>query len=432
MTRTAVALWIALAAAVAAWASWQDVAQAEEAQPPLAKWSIPAEDALKEARKLVREAFKDRYAKTKPDDRKALCHALLEESRKASNGLVDEAASEDAFDDADKTIVIATIHARKMRNAALQASLTTRKRHLADLRKAFAAVQEAHAVLASKPDDPQANLTVGRYRCLAQGNWEKGLPALARCADPALKGPATADAAGPTDAAAQAGLADAWWALGEKEAEPAKFHLRSRAAFWYRQALPELDGLKQRAAQTRIEAVERQASADNALKASLGALVARRLSTLGEWDIQSGRWTVEKGAIVGRGDGSMTFKYPLPADLVLEFVVNVKEGMRPRIHFEGADFYLGNEGYEKNFNLFGNGIHKTSGNDYPYENGRDYKVTFRLLGRDLEVLIDGKRAFTGKRMSVKPFRLRLRGGDEWSKGTTCFSRFAVQFPEPKP
>jgi hypothetical protein len=47
-------------------------------------------------------------------------------------------------------------------------------------------------------------------------------------------------------------LGDAWWKFAQKQSEDERLAWRKRAAFWYRRALPDLDGLDQATAERRI------------------------------------------------------------------------------------------------------------------------------------------------------------------------------------
>ena len=66
-------------------------------------------------------------------------------------------------------------------------------------------------MLAANADDPEANLTLGKFLCLDQDDWDAGLPHLAgRGSTPALD-LAAKSLAMPADAAAIVALGDAWW-----------------------------------------------------------------------------------------------------------------------------------------------------------------------------------------------------------------------------
>jgi len=58
-------------------------------------------------------------------------------------------------------------------------------------------------------------------------------------------------------------LADAWWAAAQKEADAASNRMRTRAAYWYLRALPQLTDLDRTKAEMRTD----QATGQNAAPA---------------------------------------------------------------------------------------------------------------------------------------------------------------------
>ena len=87
-------------------------------------------------------------------------------------------------------------------------------------------------VLSGKPDDPKANLEVGKFLCFVKGDWSRGLPHLVKGSDKKLAAIAAEDLTGSDDAVKQADLGEAWFDLN-----------RDRAVSWYRKAWPELKGI---------------------------------------------------------------------------------------------------------------------------------------------------------------------------------------------
>lgn len=95
----------------------------------------------------------------------------------------------------------------------------------------LAAVRERHK---KAPDDPKANLALGRFLCLQKNAWEQGLPLLARGDDKALKKLACRELAAPDGAKARLELAEAWRkAAGDVPEEDRPTMLR-RAIHWER------------------------------------------------------------------------------------------------------------------------------------------------------------------------------------------------------
>lgn len=109
-------------------------------------------------------------------------------------------------------------------------------------------VQKAEKTLADNPDDADANLVVGRFLCLAKGQWDAGLQRLAKGGDPSLKALAkldlAAEAAPADDAAGRVEAGDAWWTFADKQPPPDQARLRERASHHYEKALPKLSGVK--------------------------------------------------------------------------------------------------------------------------------------------------------------------------------------------
>jgi len=149
----------------------------------------------------------------------------------------------------------AYIAAKQANDSTLLKSLAAEGQRLLALRAEYEKVQEAQKRLAQQPEDPEVNRLVGRYLCLVQENWAKGLPHLARSNDPDLKPAAEKDLAQPTDVRGQIDLADLWWDLAQKQPGPEKEALQRRAAWWYRQALPQATGLDKTKAAVRLAEV---------------------------------------------------------------------------------------------------------------------------------------------------------------------------------
>ncbi len=80
------------------------------------------------------------------------------------------------------------------------------------------------------------------------GDWDTGLPYLAKGSDADLADAAKKDLAGPGKPADQVTVGNLWWSLGDKKAGVEAVRLRNRAVHWYAIALPKLSG----AAETRV------------------------------------------------------------------------------------------------------------------------------------------------------------------------------------
>ena len=107
--------------------------------------------------------------------------------------------------------------------------------------------------LKANPDDPDANLIVGKYACFFRGLWEKNLSLLTKGSDTRLKALADDELKIPASPQAMLAVADGWWAVADTAATPVETRkIHRHAAEWYAKALPQLDGVQKQTAQQRV------------------------------------------------------------------------------------------------------------------------------------------------------------------------------------
>src|SRR5262249_31418159 len=98
--------------------------------------------------------------------------------------LAEGAVAEDNYEAALRLLPVAEAAARKAQLPALITQIQTRGQEIRNLPKQYEAVQDAVATLKEKPDDPDANLAVGKFLCFEKRQWDRGLPLLLRGSDP--------------------------------------------------------------------------------------------------------------------------------------------------------------------------------------------------------------------------------------------------------
>jgi hypothetical protein len=151
--------------------------------------------------------------------------------------LVDDASTADLYDAAGKAAEQAAKIASGTKNAGLVDLARQKSAEIRTKSAEFGKARPFLKALEEKPDDPQANLAVGKYLCFVKDDWAKGLPCLAKGSDETLKKLAANDAlfAGPGEVAAETRLelADMWWPKS-----------RERALYWYKRAWPNLNPLQ--------------------------------------------------------------------------------------------------------------------------------------------------------------------------------------------
>jgi hypothetical protein len=177
-----------------------------------------------------------------PEEWKALAEAALE--------FADASARDGEFEAAKTFAGRAESAARSAKTAPTTARAQARHKEFEELQKEQKRAAAAEAALAAKPDEPEASLATGRYQCFVREDWEGGLPRIARGPDKALRAAAEKE----LSQAPALEIADAWWALAEKErtALDRKF-LQDRARTWYERAWLEADGLARVRAERRLE-----------------------------------------------------------------------------------------------------------------------------------------------------------------------------------
>ena len=217
--------------------------------------------------------------------------------------LADQAVSRDNFALADQLGQLAFGEARKASGKELISKAQSWITKVAELAKASEDVKAARVTLEKTPDDPEANLIVGKYLCFTKGDWDRGLLMLALGKDEALRTLAQNELQGAASSTEQANLGDGWWKVAEQEEGSRKKQIQGRASYWYQKALPGLSGVMKDKALKRSEALptttdiaahrDASQSEDKAVSAALHWL-ARHQSPDGRWSLDHTRRCIGK------------------------------------------------------------------------------------------------------------------------------------------
>jgi hypothetical protein len=152
--------------------------------------------------------------------------------------------------------------------------------------------------------------------------------------------------------------------------------------------------------------------------------ISTDIGSLDNWSVERGTWEAIPDGFRGTGNSTVQFKEALPADVRISFTVNVAKGMRPRMYFDGPNFMLGNEGYKKTLAIHGNDATDLKGEEVAYKNGEPLQVSVVITGEKFAVQINDQ-TLTGTCLKHDSIRLRFRGGDPWSPGSTEYTNFTV-------
>ncbi|MCZ7644699.1 MAG: hypothetical protein M5U26_05340 [Planctomycetota bacterium] len=167
-------------------------------------------------------------------------------------GLGKTALEEELYAEAERAVQKAQECAAVARDAELAKLAAAQKGAVEQARRAFLQVQKARETLKTQPDDPAANLALGRFLWFTQGDAAKALPHLAKGSDGSLATCARLDLDGAPSNEAKVALGDAWWQQSEGKPPAEQDALRARAAHWYQQCVNELTGLEQMRVLKRI------------------------------------------------------------------------------------------------------------------------------------------------------------------------------------
>ncbi|HVS37840.1 MAG TPA: hypothetical protein VMS17_19940 [Gemmataceae bacterium] len=171
--------------------------------------------------------------------------------------VADEAQAADDFDAEIELLHAAQTAATKLDRKPAAAAALERSKMVEAIQKEHENIKADLAVLKDKPQDPDANLHVGRYLCFFKGDWEHGLPLLAAGSDDKLKELVKKDMSNPTAAADQMALADAWMDLASSQTGVPSQQIQLRAGAWYKQAAPQLTGLDKAKAEKAAKDIDK-------------------------------------------------------------------------------------------------------------------------------------------------------------------------------
>jgi len=152
--------------------------------------------------------------------------------------------------------------------------------------------------------------------------------------------------------------------------------------------------------------------------------LTQKVGSIDNWTIRWGMWDSIPRGFRGRGDSMITFNESLPASFHITFKLNVIDGMRPRMYFDGLNLMIGNEGYSRNIFVYGDGAHDVNGPHVAYENGNPIQISLSILPQNFELRVN-EQLITGRCPEHRGISLRFDAGDGWSPGQTEFTNFFI-------
>ncbi|HEV3417581.1 MAG TPA: hypothetical protein VG056_12230, partial [Pirellulales bacterium] len=90
--------------------------------------------------------------------------------------LVDKAVADDRYDNALELATLTLNQATGLRDATLHQQARDSAERIKQIQKSLKFVDDANSTLAARPNDPDANLTIGKFKCFVKQNWQAALP----------------------------------------------------------------------------------------------------------------------------------------------------------------------------------------------------------------------------------------------------------------
>ncbi len=171
-----------------------------------------------------------------------------------AEALVKDAMAADLYDIAVEAAKIGASQAGKLREKSLLRQAHDNVQHAQRAQKAFAQVGEAKKTLATKPDDPKANLAYGSFLCFVKNDWPTGLPLLKKSSNKALAELATKDETGSGKPDGQLAIADLWLdQVDQVDNSAERRAIQAHAGMWAYRASFQLTGGQKAAAEKRAK-----------------------------------------------------------------------------------------------------------------------------------------------------------------------------------
>lgn len=164
-----------------------------------------------------------------------------------------DAIRSDHLDAARRLVAAAASFASKMNDPVVLADAHESSKELAEAEKQVRIVDGLKARLNAHTDDIETRLELGKLLCVTRDKWNDGLLLLQKSPDVRLRSAVMVELGNPLTPAAMLTAADDWWEVAETDHAFPVRAARSRAAMWYRRALPELAGIDRVRVELRLD-----------------------------------------------------------------------------------------------------------------------------------------------------------------------------------
>ncbi len=355
--------------------------------------------------------------------------------------LARSAAADDRYQDAGKLLdEIEAVLTKSQLPANLKQPMTDLRKEITAKKEKFEKFQRSLTVLESKPDDPDANFTVGQWFVVEETDWTVALPHLAKASkSKSWQAAAKLELTPDTEPVK---IGDQWWALASSESDPAKRELMRHAGQWYQQALPKLSVLEKKSREKRlaqISALQKPNVAQHSRPQTESHKARAAMLSPATW---LGKFRVENGELLAAEDGAHRLIFGDPKwveyDYSLEYRLD-RVGKVAHVFFQadrvGSSFWnldIGGWGSPKNLDLlpcaFGddpwhNPGRRWMGGRLHGETGRWYRIKVEVRAAKCTVYIDDAKIMSSEHAKLSQGRV---GIGSHSSGQVRWRNFEVR------
>jgi serine/threonine protein kinase len=208
---------------------------------------------------------------------------------------IDQSLATESFDEALRLARFAESAAYRSQEAALINATLARRREVETLKQGYEDVKPALAKLDENPDDSEANLAVGKFRCLLKGDWAQGLANLVQGGEGKLQDLARREAGGVEKAEQMVELADAWRDCARTERGTTRNNILRHALALYQQAVTDLTAIAKTKVEKNIAEIEKELPKERASSNPLAKFKGR-------WYIEFSDNSLRDYAVNANGD----------------------------------------------------------------------------------------------------------------------------------
>jgi hypothetical protein len=314
---------------------------------------------------------------------------------RAALATAQEAAQADAFEAVVQLANLAEGAANKTLKVSVVSSIQGELQGLREMAAEYEKVRGALARVGNAAGGVEGEadcLRIGRFYALRKGQWERGLPFLARGPEGVLRELALKEQAAANSETAGVQAADGWWDFGQQAAGVERAQALAHAQALYRQAESRLKGITLARIQARLGPGGGEVVQGNGAAVNLLALVdTGRDGCAGTWAPAGGGVACEAGPYATL---QLPFALPEEYDLAVSFTRVEGSGPVALLLTAGGrafGFSVDTRG-EARFERVNGKVSQDNPTVVPVavSNGRAYTVTVQVRKEVVRALLDGK------------------------------------------